>query len=198
MKMNKYLTLPLIAAGLSVSVAGIAASNDSSSHQERSQALFKKLDTNNDGKLSAAEMTKLPDAMRQQRFDRLDTNGDGKIDKDEYEASFTKRADRMFQHLDKNGDGSVSADEMKTAAQHWHDKKGKSESQAGNGKKAMGHHHHRGHHHRGMMPRTDYLFAHMDKDNDGYVSADEWNKAAQKWQARHHFKKPVSSAGKTE
>lgn len=196
--MNKYLTLSLIAAGLSVSAAGFAADSHASHHESDSQAVFQTLDTNADGKLSAAEMTRLPEVMEQQRFDRMDSNHDGKIEKSEFEARAKARADRLFARMDSNGDGSISAAELKPAMGH-HQKGAMSRPASEETGKPYhrdhhrwGDHHDRRHRHHGK-PRTDVIFTHMDRNNDGYVSAAEWNQAAQQWHHHHHgWHKPHS------
>src|SRR5699024_6546834 len=127
MTMNKYLTLSLLAAGLSVSAAGLAATDDASTPNNKSQELFKTLDANEDGQLTAAEMAKLPALMRQRRFERLDANGDGKIDQEEFQARLIKRAERRFARLDKDGDGTLSADEL-TPGKRYHAHKSRKRS----------------------------------------------------------------------
>lgn len=194
MKTNKFMTLSLVAAGLSMSAMGFTAHAASATGKPDSQALFKKLDTDNDGQLTAAEMTKLPEIIRQQRFDRMDANHDGKIDKSEFEALARQRADRMFDKMDKNSDGVITADELKPAPRHRSDSKpaaAKSDVKK-HAKKShkSGDCRHRGwrhaHRHRHGMPRTDVIFTRMDVDNDGYVSAQEWDQAWQKWKRHHH------------
>ncbi|KEZ78094.1 EF-hand domain-containing protein [Salinisphaera hydrothermalis] len=209
--MNKYLTLSLIAAGLSVSAAGFAADNNAPGPDRDSQAVFKKLDTNGDGKLSAAEMTRLPEVMTQQRLDKMDTNHDGKIEKSEFEAHAKARADRMFARLDTNHDGSISIDEMAQLRGRHHMGPPKRPSNgdmpppppsddAGNAPPPkpddMAHRgpdpeHHRWHRHG--RPTTDQIFAHMDTNNDGYVSAQEWQQAARQWR-HHHGAHPAKPA----
>lgn len=196
MKMNKYLTLSLLVAGLSVSAAGFAANTDTPNHGPDSQAVFKKLDANGDGKLTAAEMTQLPQVVKRQRLDQIDTNHDGKIEKSEFEAQATARADRMFAKMDANGDGSISADEMKLPAGRHPMGPPKGDT----GGKPGDRDHHRcdhDHHRQHGKPSTDEIFAHIDRNNDGYVSADEWNQATQQWHRHHgqHMPKPGSDQG---
>ncbi|MGB7756597.1 MAG: EF-hand domain-containing protein [Salinisphaera sp.] len=190
MKMNKYLTLSLLAAGLSVSAAGFAADNAAPKHGPGSQAVFNKLDANGDGKLTAAEMTRLPQVIKQQMLDKVDTNHNGKIEKSEFEARAKARADRLFAKLDRNGDGSISADEMKSPGRHpMGPPKGDSSGKSGD----RDHHrwsHDRDHHRHHDKPSTDEIFAHMDANNDGYVSADEWNHAARHWHRHHDQRMP--------
>jgi Ca2+-binding EF-hand superfamily protein len=80
----------------------------------QSQAMFKRLDKNGDGKIEAAELPQRHwTQMGSRMFDKMDTNGDGKVTK----AEFTAANDQLFQKLDVNGDGVITKDEM-TAAQH--------------------------------------------------------------------------------
>ena len=58
------------------------------------EAAFKKLDKDNDGKLSLDEFkanAKDP-AKAEQQFKKLDTNGDGSLSLDEFKAKFVKKA----------------------------------------------------------------------------------------------------------
>jgi len=67
-------------------------------------------------------------------FKRLDTNGDGKLSPEEFK-KFGERSeklkerpdmsDRMFKRLDTNGDGFISYDEFKTGMEKMKDAKGK-------------------------------------------------------------------------
>lgn len=76
--------------------------------------VFKALDTDHNGQLSAAEFSKahdvVHDVMAKQMFARLDKNGDGVLTKDEF-PPFVQKLSAM----DTNGDGTVSRDEMKAA-----------------------------------------------------------------------------------
>lgn len=62
-----------------------------------------------------------PSAMREMMFRRLDTNGDGKLEKSELSSFAAKMSERTGQKIsaddlltrgDANGDGTLSADEM--------------------------------------------------------------------------------------
>lgn len=186
---NKYLILSLAVAGLSFSAAGIAADSHASTPGQKSQMLFKVLDTNHDGQLTSAELAKLPDLIRKHRFDRLDSNGDGKIEKKEYLAWAEKRAERRFSHLDENDDGALTISEM-NLQRYPHHRKGEASGHKNKAHHAWRHHrcmHHR-HQHHGRFHRmnTDYMLARMDTNHDGYVSAAEWQKAWQKMHNRHH------------
>jgi Ca2+-binding EF-hand superfamily protein len=58
------------------------------------EALFKKLDTNNDGKLSKEEFAKIAELGKKK-------------------GAKSKRIDQLFQKLDTNNDGSLSLEEFK-------------------------------------------------------------------------------------
>lgn len=81
--------------------------------------LFKELDTDHNGQLSAAEFSKTREAMhsdtmhtfmKTQMFTRLDKNADGALTKDEF-PPFAQRLAAM----DTNADGTVTQSEMKAA-----------------------------------------------------------------------------------
>lgn len=177
--MTKSQMLSLLAAGASlVAITPAMAAPDTAS-DTKATAVFQKLDTDGDGRLTAAEMTGLSDIMAQHRLARMDSNNDGKVDHDEFMARADKRAEHMFKRMDRNGDSTIEADELTPPA-----RSGKPGDQ-GDASPKMSHGHSRhGHHgwHHGA-PKTDDIFAHMDRNNDGYVSADEWQQAAAHW---HH------------
>jgi Ca2+-binding EF-hand superfamily protein len=71
--------------------------------------LFAKLDRNSDGKVAENEMPQRHWArFGGKMFDRIDADKDGKVTKAEFEAA----GDKMFQRMDKNGDGILEKDEM--------------------------------------------------------------------------------------
>ncbi|HEY6599753.1 MAG TPA: EF-hand domain-containing protein, partial [Pseudomonadales bacterium] len=81
--------------------------------------LFKELDTDHNGQLSAAEFSKAREAMhsdamrafvKKQMFAQLDENHDGVLTKDE----FPRFAQKMAA-MDTNADGTVTPAEMKAA-----------------------------------------------------------------------------------
>ncbi len=78
----------------------------------------KRLDINNDGKISLDELT----ARQDRRFAKLDTDGNGSIDRDEFNALLTA----MFSRMDANADGFLDEDEVsskrkKHGKRHDHD-----------------------------------------------------------------------------
>jgi len=78
--------------------------------------LFKALDTDGNGELSAAEFAKVHETMqtmmKKNAFVRLDSDGDGVLGKDEF-PPFPQRMAAM----DTDGDGTVTRDEMSAAKQ---------------------------------------------------------------------------------
>jgi Ca2+-binding EF-hand superfamily protein len=76
--------------------------------------LFKALDTDHNGQLSAAEFSKSLETartlMQTQTFKKLDKNGDGALTRDEFPPYAAKMS-----AMDTNGDGTVTHDEMKAA-----------------------------------------------------------------------------------
>jgi Ca2+-binding EF-hand superfamily protein len=76
--------------------------------------LFKKADTNGDGKISKDE-AKANAPRLFEHFDAIDTNKDGQITADEMRAFHEKRRAEHWKKLDTNGDGFISKDEAKAA-----------------------------------------------------------------------------------
>ena len=70
----------------------------------RAERRFRKLDTNQDSKLNAAE---LPDKRGAKMLKRGDTNSDGAIDSTEWSTAMLARFDKK----DKNNDGTLTTDE---------------------------------------------------------------------------------------
>ncbi len=102
-------------------------------HGDFSERMLKRVDTDEDGKISKAEA----DAAGAKFFARLDDNGDGKIEGNEMpqrhaarfggkmfdridadqdgkvtKAEFQAAGEKMFQRMDKNGDGIIEKGEM--------------------------------------------------------------------------------------
>jgi Ca2+-binding EF-hand superfamily protein len=71
--------------------------------------LFTRLDDNSDGKIASDEMPQRHWArFGGHMFDRMDADHDGNVTKAEFQAA----GDKMFQRMDKNGDGIIQKDEM--------------------------------------------------------------------------------------
>jgi Ca2+-binding EF-hand superfamily protein len=102
-------------------------------------------------------------------FERADANGDGFVTKEEFAAS----RDTMFQNIDANKDGNLTQEEMKAAREAWRAKMGKpaqdeSQANADPAKQKK---------HEGFMKR-------LDTDQNGQVSAAEFNAAGERMFAR--------------
>jgi Ca2+-binding EF-hand superfamily protein len=86
-------------------------------------AAFKKIDTNGDGSISAAELAAADAGLARARLDaefgKLDTNKDGQLSKVEFLAaapqpsSLVAGMGKTIAALDKNKDGKVTADEFR-------------------------------------------------------------------------------------
>ena len=135
----KSRTKALIATGASVLIAGIAVTGatqasswkDGGRHgghhysahddhgkkggrhgQRRFEHLLESYDSNEDGKLTQAEI----DAVRAERLAKFDADGDGSLTLQEYEAlwldAMRERMVDRFQSHDDDGDGRVTAEEF--------------------------------------------------------------------------------------
>lgn len=72
--------------------------------------LFARLDDNSDGKIASDEMPQRHMArFGGKMFDRMDADEDGKVTKSEFQAA----GEKMFQRMDKNGDGIIEKSEMR-------------------------------------------------------------------------------------
>ena len=128
--MKKTYFPAVIGAGLLISgslIAGLASADmDGDNHgkgkyggyHNAGKVAAKRLDINNDGKISLDELT----ARQDRRFAKLDTDENGSIDKDEFNARLTA----MFSRMDANADGFLDEDEVsrkmkKHGKRHDHD-----------------------------------------------------------------------------
>jgi Ca2+-binding EF-hand superfamily protein len=134
--MRNLFAIAILASCLSVGLRGSARAGDSAGSETNPDALFKKLDTNDDGVLTASEIPK----EHRKFFERLlrigDTNKDGQLSREEFDAAMQKNEQpvtdiskapgidagsgpprpqldpkRVFQNLDKNKDGKLTRDE---------------------------------------------------------------------------------------
>lgn len=108
----KKIVLGLGAAALLAS-GGIAfaQAGHGEGHGDGQRDHMAKIDTNNDGQITRAEMTAGVDAM----FAKRDVNKDGKIDKADRAAMRAQMRAKMWDRLDANKDGSVSKSEWEAA-----------------------------------------------------------------------------------
>lgn len=104
---------------LSIFTVGTADAADEQTEKKRDpDAMFKKLDTNGDGKVTKEEFAKFADTLK----DKL---GADKADK------IAQGMQQMFERLDGNKDGSLSAEEFKSFGGGFQGK-GKGKAGAGN------------------------------------------------------------------
>jgi Ca2+-binding EF-hand superfamily protein len=94
--MNKFLGLGLLVLAGVLAVPAFAA-DKADAKKKGPEAAFKKLDSNNDGKLSKTEFAKIAEKRKNKgkpvkegaidkRFGKLDTNNDGSVSADEFKA----------------------------------------------------------------------------------------------------------------
>jgi len=124
----------VIAAGI---VASVASAEDARTQQQgmdphqhgmqrhhHGMMDWDAMDTNHDGKISAAEHA----AFAKAQFEKLDANHDGAITKDELHAHMQAMMEehrmKMFDRIDANHDGMISKDEMEAAMHEMHGMRG--------------------------------------------------------------------------
>jgi Ca2+-binding EF-hand superfamily protein len=85
---------------------------------------WEQMDTNHDGKITAAENA----AFARARFDKMDANHDGVLTKEEMhsrmQAMMQQRMMDRFDKLDANHDGMISKDEMAAGMRRMHEMHG--------------------------------------------------------------------------
>ncbi len=122
--------------------------------EQRANAMFARLDVNEDGQLNTADR----EARQQQRFDRIDANGDGAITPDELSAMREQRREHRAEHrAERHAARAEGGDHM-----------ARGEGRRGHGMR--GRHHRRG---GGMA-----MLAQADANSDGAVSQAEFTSAA--------------------
>jgi Ca2+-binding EF-hand superfamily protein len=116
---------------------------------------FDEIDTDGDGKITAAEMK----AHAEARFGAADGNGDGFVDAAEMQARMLAQATarieaqsaRMIEKMDADGDGKLSATEMQQGPREG--------------------------------DRFERMLSRLDKDEDGAISRAEMDEARERWAA---------------
>jgi len=96
--MRNFFVLSVVAlavAACSLGAPNTAEAAKSKKKKNAPEAIFKKLDTNSDGKLSKEEFSKIGELSKKKKTAK------------------TKKIDKFFAKLDTNNDGSLSLDEFK-------------------------------------------------------------------------------------
>ena len=124
---NRVLTIGLGATAMTAFL-GLAGARVAFADNEAD--MFKKMDTDGDGKISADEFA----AAGKEKFTKMDTNGDGKISVDEMKADLEKHQKMMakpgakemisekVKMMDTNNDGYISEDEFMAGQKTMFDK----------------------------------------------------------------------------
>ncbi len=86
---KKAVLTCLLATGLAA--GSLYAQSKQGPPRRDPEEMFKKLDTDGDGKISKEEADKAEHKMIKEHFAEIDTNGDGYISKDEFKAFRPKR-----------------------------------------------------------------------------------------------------------
>ncbi len=108
--------------------AGTDAHADGMRMHHHAMMDWAEMDTNHDGKISAAEHA----AWAKAQFEKMDANHDGFITRDEMHAHMKARMEmamkkhraEMFDRIDTNHDGMISRDELDAAMQKMHGMRG--------------------------------------------------------------------------
>lgn len=98
--MTRFRTGLAILTASMVLVTSVGAADEQKDKKRDPAALFKKLDTNNDGKISKDEFLKIADKIKAKA-------GDDKA------AKVTQALQKIFSKLDTNNDGYLSLEEFK-------------------------------------------------------------------------------------
>lgn len=174
----------LTALAISIAVGGMGFSGAAMAKQRGGQhgpkiPSFENLDTNGDGVITQAEI----DAIGLARFVETDTNGDGFLDTDELKAQMQERGEKRREGREGRGDGehkgakdgevdtelrqSQMAERLDLAVKHMIERA----DENGDGKLGFD---------EVNSPRMGKMFEHVDADENGEISLEEWEAAKAK------------------
>lgn len=173
----------LTALAISIAIGGMGFSSTASAkqrggHNGPKMPSFEKLDTNGDGVITQAEIN----AIGVAKFAEADTNGDGFLDAAELKAQMLAsiemrregREERGGEHRGaKDGEGNAdlreaqNSERLDLAVKHMIERADKN----GDGKLSIDELH---------KPRANKMFEHVDTDENGEVSLEEWEAAKAK------------------
>jgi Ca2+-binding EF-hand superfamily protein len=107
-----YLALPVVAAqGTELAEPKPRTNHDPGSRRSGGEQRWKKLDQDNDGKISRSEWQR-----NEQAFDRMDADKDGFLTKEEMRSAargFREKHRNRLQEMDADADGNISRSEWK-------------------------------------------------------------------------------------
>lgn len=182
-----FITSALVGSTLLIASAASAQTSPNPDGQradrmERQAEKMAKVDTNNDGLISAAEFA----APAMMRFDATDTNGDGLLDeaersaaRDAHKANRAERQDKRrgvrFDRQDTNNDGVLTKAEVEGAAQ--------ARSEMREAKRAE---------------RKARMMEKVDTDGDGTISDAERTAAREVMKAKRAERKAMRKDARTE
>lgn len=113
MKTKTQVSAVVIAALMATGMTTTAFAQNAGNRAEHRAEMFERLDTNNDGSISAEEF-----AAGGDRFGQADADGNGILTAEELAAAGQERSERriarMIERLDTDGDGALSKEEMET------------------------------------------------------------------------------------
>jgi Ca2+-binding EF-hand superfamily protein len=170
--MKKATTSLFIVAALTMSSLALAGG-----HHKRGGHMFKRLDLNNDGKITKAEASQ----ARTKWFAMVDTNKDGTITQAEAqkgkEARKGQHIEEMFKRLDKNKDGRITKQESDLPEKRFSKLDKNNDGAITKAEVRDAHASHAGKRGHGGKGKGAHHFARMDQNKDGKVTKAEAEKA---------------------
>jgi Ca2+-binding EF-hand superfamily protein len=116
----KKFAMVAAAFALAASATGAFAEGDTDGNNpvKGPRKFIEALDTNNDGRVDAAEFSAGAAARAAKRFDAIDTDGKGVITRDQFVKAAELEAARRFERTDRNGDGALTEEDRPARGEH--------------------------------------------------------------------------------